>query len=100
MGCVLRTRAADSDRIGEVYNFNAFKIERLDDILDPAIGWEHNAEEGKTMYHPTVHAASPGGDRLDDKVWSISVSCRNGDPQLYDMGKSSGTSVKKQSLAY
>lgn len=100
MGCVLRIRAADSDRIGEVCNFSTFKIERLDDILDPAVGWKSEAGEGKSVYHPTVHAASPGGDKLDDKVWSIGVSSRNGDPQLFDMSKSSGTSVKKQSLVY
>jgi hypothetical protein len=95
MGCVLRARFADSDRIGQVYNFSTFKTEKLDDILDPIIGWKSKAEEGKTVYHPTVHAASPDGNKLDDKVWSISVSSRNSDPQLYDMSKSSGTSVKK-----
>jgi len=39
MGCVLRARAADSDRIGAVFNFSTFKTEKLDDILDPTIGW-------------------------------------------------------------
>lgn len=100
MGCVLRARAADSDRIGAVFNFSTFKTEKLDDILDPTIGWQSKAEESKTKYHPTVYAASPDGNKLDDKVWSISVSSRNGDPQLCDMSKSGGTSVKKQSLVY